>query len=278
MIKSVLFAAALALGGSPAFAQSATQPTDALLDLLGLEETIEIMRDEGMDYADELAQDMLPSGPTGVWRQTVERIYDPARMDETVRTGFAESFGANDMNTDTLERFFSSELGQDIVRLEISARAAMSDQEIEEAARAAYLDRAGGNAEEDARLAQLTLFIEANDLIEANVVGGLNTTIRFYQGLADGGALDLGEDEILAQVWSSEEDTRMDTIEWMYGFLLLAYRPLSDGQLADYAALAATPEGRAMNRALFAGFDQMYGDISYALGRAIASQMDVQEL
>ncbi|WP_425038731.1 DUF2059 domain-containing protein [Primorskyibacter sp. S187A] len=264
--------------GSPFGAQAETRTTDKLLDLLGVPETIEIMRVEGLAYADELAADMLPSSPGVTWQKTIETIYDPDRMEETVRAGFADSFLSRDVNPDTLETFFGSDLGQDIIRLEISAREAMVDQAIEDAARAAYLDRAGATEAEDARLAQIKAFVEANDLVEANVVGGMNTTIAFYQGLVDGGALDMSEPKIIAEVWGSEGETRTDTMEWIFGFLMMAYRPLSDDDLMAYADVVSTPEGKAMNTALFAGFDAMYGDISYALGRAIAGQMDVQDL
>ncbi|MGX9353939.1 DUF2059 domain-containing protein [Roseobacteraceae bacterium S113] len=271
----------VALSG-PAVAQSTQAPsaraTDALLDLIGLQETIAIMQVEGAAYAHELAAEMLPAAPGALWKETVARIYDADRMIETVRAGFAQSYLANDITTAPLERFFGSELGRDIIRLEISAREAMSEQEIEDAARAIYRDRVSEAGESDPRLTQLRAFVDANDLIEANVVGGMNSTVRFYQGLADGGMLQLSEGEILAEVWGSEEETRLDTVEWIYGYLLMAYKPLTDAQLADYAAMAATPEGRAMNAALFAGFDAMYNDVSYALGRAIAGQIGVQDL
>ena len=39
-----------------------------------------------------------------------------------------------------------------------------------------------------------------------------------------------------------------------------------------------TDPGRALNRALFAGFNKMYDDISYARGMAVAREMQVQEL
>jgi hypothetical protein len=42
--------------------------------------------------------------------------------------------------------------------------------------------------------------------------------------------------------------------------------------------LSRTDAGRALNRALFAGFNKMYDDISYALGMAVAREMQVQEL
>jgi hypothetical protein len=261
----------------PLDAQQA-RATDPLLDLLEIKETLEIMRDEGVAYAATLAEDMLP-GPAGtLWKRTLDDIYDLERMEETVRDGVARSFGLRDVNTDALERFFGSELGREIVALEIGARSAMTDVAVEEAARSAYLDARAAGGEDTPRLDRLDAMIEANDLIESNVVGGMNSSVRFYQGLADGGAIELGEGDILSQVWSTEEETRTDTTEWLYGYLMMAYGPLEDSQLDAYLALMASPEGRALNTALFAGFDTMFADISYALGRALAQEMRVEEL
>lgn len=277
-LKTLAVCAFIALPGlasAQVQAQAQRHATDPLLDLLGIPETVEIMRIEGMDYADSLASDMLPGGPGSAWTMLLDGIYDTNRMEATVRAHFAQSYPFEDVNTAPLEQFFSSELGREIIQLEISARQAMSDEAVEELARQSYLERA---EDPDARFDQIDAFVQDNDLVDANVVGGLNTTIRFYQGLADGGAIEMTEEEILREVWMSEEDTRSDTVEWVYGFLLMAYRPLSDAQLTSYAEMAATEEGRALNRALFAGFDKMYGDISYALGRAIAQQMQSEEL
>ena len=117
-----------------------------------------------------------------------------------------------------------------------------------------------------------------NDLIEANVAGALNASYRFYAGLVEGGAIEMTESEILADVWSQEEETRTDTTEWLYGFLLMAYQPLDADQMDAYVALSASPEGRALNRALFDAFNKMYDDISYGLGLAVAQQMRGQDL
>jgi hypothetical protein len=190
-----------------------------------------------------------------------------------VQDVFATEFG--DADTEPLLAFFSSETGQQIVSLELSARNAMRDEEIEDAARAAFRDLEGTNSQP---LAVIEEFVETNDLVEANLVGALNANYMFYLGLVDGGALRMSESDILTEVWSSEEETRQDTREWVFSFLLMAYRPLEDGVVEDYTELSRTEPGRALNRALFAGFNKMYDDISYALGMAVAREMQVQEL
>ena len=269
------FLATVAVSGCFAVSGSVVHAgeVDDLLDALGVPQIVEIMRAEGLEYGDTLAADMVPGGSTDGWRATVDRIYDEARMLETVRGVFTQEFGTADI--DPLIEFFESDLGQQVVSLELSARTAMREQEIEDAARAAFRDLEGTDS---ATLATIADFVDTNDLVEANLVGALNANYMFYLGLVDGGALEMSEQDILTEVWSSEEETRTDTREWVFAFLLMAYRPLEDGVVEDYTELSQTDPGRALNRALFAGFNEMYDDISYALGMAVARQMQVQEL
>lgn len=269
MFRSVAAAAALSFLAMPAL----SAPLDELLDAMGVPEVISIMRDEGLAHGEELGRDMIPGGSTAGWREIVSRIYDETRMLDSVRAGFAETLAETDL--EPLLAFFRSEAGQDIVRLELSARRAMTDEDVEEAARGAFR---GVEGTASPVLEEIREFVAVNDLVDANLVGALNANYMFYMGLVDGGALQMSEQEILAEVWSSEEETRADTREWVYAFLLMAYRPLEDGVVQSYTELSRTPEGRALNRALFDGFNGMYDDISYALGLSVARQMQVQDL
>lgn len=269
MMKTAATGAALLAWSLPVWAS----PTTDLLNALGVPQIVSIMREEGIEYGDTLAADMIPGGGTEGWSATVARIYDEDRMLATVQEVFAAEFG--DADPSSLLEFFTSETGQQIVSLELSARNAMREGEIEDAARAAFTDLDGTSSEP---LAAISEFVAANDLVEANLVGALNANYMFYLGLVDGGALRMSESEILTEVWSTEEETRAETREWVYAFLLMAYRPLEDGVVEDYTTLSRTEPGRALNRALFAGFNRMYDDISYALGMAVAREMQVQEL
>ncbi|WP_146591226.1 DUF2059 domain-containing protein [Puniceibacterium confluentis] len=248
-------------------------PSDDLLTALGVREIVDVMRAEGLDYGDELARDMLPGGRSSAWSAAVSTIYDTDWMYETVRTEFAATLGDEDLSP--LLAYFTSEEGRRIVELELEARRAMVDADVEDMARATFSDLDGSG---DKRLERLEAFVEANDLIEANVTGALNASFKFYSGLVEGGALEMSEAEILADVWAQEDETREDTREWLYGYLLLAYGPLSDDVLEGYIDLSSSPAGQLMNRALFAGFNTMYDDISRQLGHASALQMQAQEL
>jgi hypothetical protein len=263
------FAAAFAVSlASPGVAQTA----DDLLDALKIEETVAVMQAEGRDYGRDLADNML-GGTSESWEASVARVYDVEAMEEAVRTAFREAL-PEDMATPLLD-FFTSDLGQEVVTLEIEAREAMVDEDVEDAARERYRDLEGGD---DVRLGLVEDFVEANDLVEQNVSGALNASFAFYNGLADGGALEMSESEMLSEIWSQEEDTRNDTTEWVHAYLLMAYGPLSEDELTRYVELSESEAGRALNRALFAGFNAMYNDISYAMGLAAASEMAATDL
>ncbi len=242
---------------------------------LGLPEVIQIMRDEGLIYGDELAETMFP-GNIGVdWKLMVEEIYNISEMTDAALSELDKLLETN--HIDALIDFFEGDLGAEIVRLEISARHALLDAETEEANKANVMRLI---ASQSPRIDHLMQFIEDNNLLESNVVGALNSNFAFLSGLADGGAYPQTstDDQILSEIWEQEPDIRRETSEWLISFLSLAYSPLSDADLAVYFAFSKTDAGQALNIALFAGFDDMFEGISYALGRAAAEMMSREEL
>jgi hypothetical protein len=259
------------------FARPLAAATDAELDQLfesiGMPQTIEIMQQEGLAHGRTLGGDMLSGGGGDSWAATVARIYDPVKMLQAVQQGFVAEFA--DADAAPLIVFFASEAGKEIVALELGARRAFMDAALEDAAREAYIAMIGSD---DARLARIAEYVRLNDLIEYNVAGALNANYMFFTGITAGGALEMSDAEIIADVWSQEDTIRQDTDEWMFAYLMLAYRPLSDAQLDSYLALSLTASGKALNRALFAGFDRMYSDVSLALGLAIAARMAESDL
>lgn len=244
---------------------SADARLTVLTDALRLGEVVAIMREEGLDYAGDIDRDMLAGQGGAFWRAQVDQVYDYNRMVETVR-------GALESNLDTQARdaavaFFDTVLGQQIVELENAGRAAMQEEAVEEAAGARCRNPV---TEDEAHLALIDRFIAANDLIERNVTGALSSNFRFFEGLVDGEMLEMTEADILAQVYTQEDDIRTETEDWLCGYLLLAYRPLPLEDLRVYVEFYDTAPGRALNAALFEGYETMYRDISYALGRAVA--------
>lgn len=270
LIQSIVLGCALWL---PAVGAYSSPRTDALLDSLALQEVIEIMRLEGLEYSIDLAAEMLPAGNSVSWQSNVAQIYDASAMAALARGGFAEALEGVDLAP--IEAFFGSENGQRLVQLEVTARRAMLDEDIEQSAK--DMARAAQTTG-DETYALISQLIASGDMLEANVVSALNSNILFYQGLVDGGAFALSEAEIIADVWSQENETRVETREWLYGFFLMAYDPLPPSEIAQFVAFSQTEPGKALNRAIFAAYDGMYEDISYALGRAVAGEMKAEDI
>lgn len=248
---------------------------DALYAAMGLPEVLAIMREEGIDYGTEMEGDLFPGRGGPRWAAMVERIYDLDAMDATVRARFDTALEGVDLAP--AEDFFGSERGRRIIRLEVTARRALLDDSVEQASleRLDEMIVAG-----DPRIDALKEFAEVNDLVESNVMGAMNSNYAFYVGLADGGSFfgALSEGEILADVWGQEEAIREDTEEWLYSYLAMAYQPLSDDDLDAYIAFSRTEEGQAVNRALFVAFDEMFVEISRALGLGASQFLSGQEL
>jgi len=247
----------------------------ALFDALDLSGIVEIMQTEGRAYGDSLEQEMFVGRGGAAWRAVVADIYQADAMESVVLEALDRELDDRDLSG--MLAFFTSERGQKIVSLELSARQALLDDEVEALSEQQYHDMLEAK---DPRLDLLSMFIGANDLIEGNVVGGLNSSYAFYQGLLDGGAFEdtLTEDQILTTVWSQEADIRADTTEWIYSYLALAYQPLEDADIEAYTEFSLTSDGQVLNRALFDAFDDMYTGISRALGRTAAQYMTGEDI
>ncbi|MGK7754969.1 MULTISPECIES: DUF2059 domain-containing protein [unclassified Roseovarius] len=258
---------------TPGAASAQDSDRERLIDLMRIGDTVAVMRQEGLRYGAEIGAEMLPDIPKGDWERTISRIYDVEKMEAVITQGFEAALEGQELGP--LVTFFESGLGEQIVELEISAREAFLDEETEVAAMDAY-ETARGDETELYR--QVETIIADSDLVEYNVMGAMNANLMFYRGLADGGAIDLGESDMLADVWAQEPDIRAESEAWLGSFLMMAYRPLEAEELETYAELYRTPEGRVLNTAVFNAYDRMYDEISYLLGQAVAEQMRSEEL
>lgn len=241
--------------------------------VLRVDEVASILRDEGLRYGANLEADMLGGDGGRYFQERVAALYNVDAMSGALTAALVQTLDAAQMQA--VVDFFDTEQGQRILTLENSGRVAMADPAVEDLARATYQDLMGSD---DPHLADVERFVEINDLIERNVTSGLDSNYHFFRGLADGGGTRMGEGEILSEVWEQEDDLRMDTTSWIYGFLLMAYQPLSKDELQSYSDFSATSAGQALNKALFNGFDQIYNDISYQLGLAVAQAMNGSDI
>lgn len=275
LIQTAAITATLVMSTPLAAQTSDAQKAAQLIEALQVPQLLAIMREEGLEYGNDIGRDLFAGTPGQDWQDLVSQIYDIDRMNTRVATDLASALEGDDI--DAMIAFFTSEPGRTIVGLEVSAREALLDDAVEELSKEAA---AIAIADQDPRMDQIQTYATVNDLVETNVVGALNSNYAFYTGLMEGGDFPqaLSEEEILADVWSQEPDIRANTSEWVASFLFLAYQPLPDADLEAYIAFSQTPAGQQMNAALFSGFDGLFVDISRDLGRASARFMNRQEL
>lgn len=261
-MRALCVAVALALSAGPVWANARMT---LLMDALMVSDVVEILRAEGFAYAQDLNQDMLGGQGGAFWQGQIRQIYNGERITEQLRQALEQGLEPDEV--EAALAFFATEEGTRIVTLENAARRAMSDPAVEAAARDVYTSLKGGD---DPLYKLVTRYINDNDLVERNVTGGMSANVQFYMGLSDGGFTEQSEAEILEEVWSQQDGIREDTEYWLNGFLLMAYQPLPLDTMQAYVDYSSSDPGQALNAALFDGFEGIYRDISYALGRAIA--------
>ncbi|MEL6515761.1 MAG: DUF2059 domain-containing protein [Pseudomonadota bacterium] len=271
--KSATLAAGLAFAVWSSLAQAASEQMQELTEALRIGDMVEILRQEGFTHSQQLAADLIPGRANASWSKQITTIYDTGWMEKVVSQTFAEEM--RDAALAPLIAFFTSDTGREVVELELKAREALLDEKKEQLAGQLYRRAKRNNSW---IYEQITELIEDSDLVEFNVAGSLNSNMMFYRGMADGGAFTLSEEEMLADVWSQEEQIRADSEDWLGPYLMLAYQKLDREELSAYAGLYRTEPGQKFNTAIFTAYNTLYDQISYALGRAIARQLKSEEL
>ncbi len=244
-----------------------------LMDVLQVRNLSQILQAEGLQFGATLDEEWLDGQGGPAWTGQVSRIYDAQRISEGIRAGLEPAL-AGDLLEDVIT-FFASDLGTRVITLENSARQALALEDVEQEARSRFAEL---QESDGPRLKQISRMIDAGDLINRNVTSALNSNYQFLRALVDGDVYVMTDREILEDVFSERDAIAADTLGWLGAFMLLAYSPLTLEELTLYADFVETPAGVALNAGLFAGFDPMYEDISYALGRAMALNMAAEEL
>ncbi len=273
-VRAARLALMLLLFTAPLAAEERAARLDVLMEALRIEDTVAIMREEGLVHAGRVVDAMLPEADRPALRAQASRLYDPPRMARLVEQGVRG--GLDDVDLKPILDFYTSPTGRRVVELELAARRQFLDPKAEEAARAAAADAlATPGGSQSALLEDITRLIDSGDLVERNVAASLNADMMFWRGVIDaGGPGPGGEDGDLPSVVAADlEETRRDTAEWITAFLLIACEPLTPAQMDDYADFYETREGRALNAALFAGFNAMYDQLAYLLGTAVGMML-----
>ncbi|MEX0318294.1 MAG: DUF2059 domain-containing protein [Ruegeria sp.] len=251
---------------------AADETLDRLAQALRLDEVVEILRDEGLKYGRELDDQMLGGEGGQPFDQQIQRIYVADEMQAGLRKALADGMTAEQRAQ--AATFFEGDLGQTIISLENSARRAFATPAIEEAARTYYEEI----DQQDARFRLVEEYISVNDLVAQNVKGALSADFNFYRGMAEGHGAQRDDGVMLSDLLDQQDETRAETTAWLYGFLLMAYQPLSEAEMRENIAFSRTGAGQALNAALFEGFDAMYDSISYELGLAVALALTATDL
>ena len=260
-MRAAALAAVFCLIALPGWADARVS---VLMDALRIPELVSALRAEGLSDAQSLNETMLNGQGGAFWQGQVSQLYAAGPIED----GFfnALKHGMDDAALDAAVAFFDSVPGQEIVKLEIAARGAMMETGVEEAAAEAY----AALPQDDEYARQIAAFVAANDLLELNVALTMSASYQFSRGLADGGLLDMNEEQILAQVWASEPSLRQEAESWLFGYFFLAQQSLPIEDLQAYVAFAESAAGAELNVALFAGYEAVFTDIAYGLGRAVA--------
>lgn len=237
----------------------------------------DVLREEGIAQAAELATNVLPNGAGQGWDQTVERIYDMGRIRARFNHALRARLGADPALSAEAMTFFASGLGQRVTLLEIEARRAFLDIAQEEAARVA------ADSPETARDPKWRLIqrlIVAGDLLEANVAAGLSGSLGFMLGLQEAGVSDrmLPVEDLAADAWGQEEMIRSEVGIWLKAYLGLAYSPLSEDELEAYVVFLESPAGRHYSGAIEFAFAEAFRPVSRALGRAAGTALQSQDI
>ncbi|WP_299041936.1 DUF2059 domain-containing protein [uncultured Tateyamaria sp.] len=252
-----------ALGLSICFAaQSACADVNRLIDAMGIPELIVAFSTEGVEAGQAIDEAFLDRQGGDVWAATVQRLYDPQRIEAELRTVMGEELDPGAAEQALL--FFESDLGARIVELEVQARQAFLDETIEEAAKVAP----------SAQAKPVTDYLLARDLIERNTDIAVAAQAAFLDGLADAsGSTDAQPnlDRLRARILT-------DTESWLRGYNALVQSAMTEDDIAIYTAFWDTEVGQAVDNALFLGFGQSYTTLSYALGQAAGRLLPQNEL
>lgn len=145
---------------------------------LRLDETLEIVREEGHEYAIEAAIDLTGRPADAFWHRTVREIYDIDRMTQRVKTDMAQALRGKELGP--VLAYYESSAGAKVIDLEISARRAYLSPGVDEAAREEWLT----SGKKGQRGALIRRIVDDADLIDRNVAGALNSNFAFLVAFA----------------------------------------------------------------------------------------------
>ncbi|WP_299741561.1 DUF2059 domain-containing protein [uncultured Tateyamaria sp.] len=242
--------------------QAAWADVNRLIDAMGVPELIGAFVTEGLEAGQSIDEAFLNGQGGDVWADTVQRLYDPSRMETELRTIMAEHLEPEAAAQALL--FFESELGERIIALEVQARQTFLDDSVEDAAKASPAARGD----------KVTDYLVSRDLIERNTDVAVAAQAAFLEGLSDSS----GRNDETPDMDQLRARILVDTESWLRGYNALAQSAMTDDEIAIYTAFWETDVGMAVDDALFLAFGQSYTTLSYGLGQAAGRLLPQNEL
>lgn len=248
-----------------------------LTEAMALGPMLAVIREEGLAKGADMDQGML-AGAGGVsWQAEVARIYASGPARKAVEAGLLAALGGASGDLAAMEDFFASDLGRKVALLEVEARRAFLDPEVVEAAKVAWADL---EAAEHPRAAQVARIVRLTDAIELNLQANMTSSLAFYRGLREGGGLTapLSDGEVASDLAARSDQIGSEIGAWIHPYLVMAYQPLSDDELAAYAEFLDSPAGQTLNAAVFQAFDALFAQISHDLGLGLSRRLIGQDI
>jgi hypothetical protein len=259
------------VGGGVAVAEDSVEADTELREALQLRDIAVTLSQEGRAYGAAIEEEVLGGQGGFYWEQHVGSIYDPDRIENAL--GAALEDGLDSASRLDILTFFETELGQRILRLENEARVVIADPDLE----AAAIESFAAVSETD-RARDIRRFVKVNALVEYNVRGTQISNFEFQRGILKASGDQVDEVSLARIIDAQEDEVRQSVSEWIHAYLMLAYAPLTGDELASYITFSESPSGKALNTALFAGFEDLYRDISADLGRAAGRALNASDL
>lgn len=271
-----VFVLSAAIGLWSAVAALAT-PVEELAKALKLPQLFDVLAEEGLSYGETLESEVFAEAGGQRWRRIVAEIHQADRLEQRSMARLTSALTGQEELVAQMTRYFSSEAGRKVIDFELAARQALIDIDVQQAAEDAH---ARMQRKEAARAAQYEALIASNDLIEQNVAGALNSNMAFYRGMLAGGGVAgfLPEGDMMADLWAQEPEIRSQTQAWMDAYVTLAYGGLSLSEIEGYVAFSRSAAGQALNRALFAAFNETFDATSFQMGLAVARFSEGQDI
>ena len=242
-----------------------------LFDALNMDEIISIMQDEGKLDAVATIEIYAERAVDEEVKARIDRIFDMTEMQVVLINLISENM--NDAQIAAATAFLNSDVGVRASTLETTARRAISDDAIE-----VYVLSQFDDVSELTRYKQFQDLIATLDLINQNTYGAMGAQYVFMRQLVDTEELGLTDDAINELLMASENELREGISEWLFGFFNMAYAPLTDADLATYIAFQKSDAGQALNRSLFAGFNELSMRHAQKMGTMVAELLQVQDL